>query len=70
MTTIVNDLIERIQKDALLLTEMASIYPGDTTGDITVQALMLNKAAEWLLRINWETEQELFYGNLPRADND
>ena len=68
MTTIVNDLIERIQKDALMLTDMATIYPGDATGDITVQAQMLNKAAEWLLHINWETEQQLFYDNLPKVE--
>lgn len=68
MTTIVNDLIERIQKDALMLTDMAAIYPGDSTGDITVQAQMLNKAAEWLLRINWDTEQQLMYDSLPKVE--
>lgn len=67
MTTIVNEIIEKMQQDAILLNEMCGVYPGDPDNVMTVQALMLNKAAMWLMRINWETEQELFYENLPKV---
>lgn len=68
MTTVVNFIIKKMREDSKFLDEMRLVYPGDPTNSIGADIYLLDKAAGWLERINWQTERDLYLETLPKTE--
>ena len=63
--SIINNYITEFYGDSELLFNMACIYPGDVTGDISADAELYRLAAEHLEKIDWDAiRAELIHNKL------
>ena len=60
MENVIKNNIKEMRNAATLLEEMRSVYPGDIDNTLGTEAYLLNKAASWLERIDWDKEAERF----------
>lgn len=58
--------IKEMREAATLLEQMRGVYPGDPCNSLGKDAFLLNKAASWLERIDWDKEGELFLETHPK----
>lgn len=64
---LVDSYIDKLYAEANLLHSMCGIYPGDPSGDMTLDAITLQNMAEVLSEIDWDAERDYCRSRLPKV---
>ena len=65
--TLANSIICGIRNDIELLQSMCGIYPGDPSGEITIDCMVMQEIIDTINEYNWDDVREELKEEMPKV---
>ncbi len=65
---IAESLVQGLRKDAQFLLDMCSIYPGDPTGEISLDAMVFEAIADHVESVDWDKVRDQLKSEIPKVE--